>query len=118
MQARVSNPESLIRAVLIVLFLVVTFVLRARKLQGSTKPGTRAKGPQLGESLREAMRQAAEQARARKSGQTVEGELTRPSDEPFEQPPKIQPESSFIPSLLLLALAACLCLIAYRYWAG
>lgn len=121
MQVRGSSPESLIRAVLIVLFLVITYVLRARKLQGNTRPGTGGssnRGPQLGETLRDAMRQAAEQAKARRSGRPIEGELQRQNDEPFDPPPTIQPESSFIPSLLLLALAVCLCLIAYRYWAG
>jgi hypothetical protein len=62
------------------------------------------------------MLQSAEQARAQQSGQVEEG-LPKFS-EPFQQPPAIKPESSFVPSLLLLALVVCLCMIAYRYWAG
>lgn len=38
--------------------------------------------------------------------------------EQLRQPPTIEPESSMVPSLLLLALVVCLCAMAYRYWAG
>jgi hypothetical protein len=81
----------------------------------------------LGDVFREAMRQRAEQTRARQSEQPVDvddvgSEVVQVGEEfrepPFQQPPKIEPESSFVPSLLLLALLACLCLMAYRYWAG
>ncbi len=116
------NP-ALIRALLIVLFLVISQIMRARKMSKSGKPGTRSgagTGVQLGDALREALRQRTEQARGQ-SELPLQGERIQKSPrqlgEPFQQPPKIEPESSFVPSFLLLALLACLGLLAYRYWA-
>lgn len=123
------NP-ALIRVLIIALFLIMTQILRAVKTSKAPKPPARAgagNAPQRGETLRDAMRQAAEQARARRSGQSTDGPSPtfsdsfqqQPFQQPsFDQPPAIEPESSFIPSLLLLALLGCLCLMAYRYWAG
>ncbi len=123
MRGAALNP-SLIRALLIVLFLVITQIMRAAKLSKTAKPGTRTgagTGIQLGDALREAMRRRGERARGQ-SELPLQGEQSKAEprrlDEPFQQPPKIEPESSFVPSLLLLALLACLCLMAYRYWAG
>jgi hypothetical protein len=119
------NP-ALIRPLLIVLFLVITQILRARKMSKmpqSAKPAPRSEGTgmRLGDALREAMRQRAEQARPQ-SEQPLNAERAEAEplqlDEPFQQPPKIEPESPIVPSLLLMALLACLCLMAYRYWAG
>jgi hypothetical protein len=135
MHGATLNP-ALIRTLLIVLFVVITQIMRAAKMSktakpGTAKPGATAKpdarsgagtGMQLGDALREAMRQRAEQARARQSEQPVQAVRSEAEplafDEPFQQPPKIEPDSSIVPSLLLLALLACLCLMAYRYWAG
>jgi hypothetical protein len=117
MLAATPNP-ALIRVVLIVLFLVISQILRAAKKSSSSKPAPEAapgKGSQIGEVLREAMRQAADPTRGRQSGQAVNAEPQ--VSEQFQQPPTTEPESSFVPSLLLLALFACLCLMAYRYWA-
>ncbi len=141
MHGAALNP-SLIRPLLIVLFLVITQILRAAKvsktpsktppktMSETANPGTRTgvgTATQLGDVFREAMRQRAEQTRARQSQQPVNvdvvgSEVVQVGEEfhepPFQPPPKIEPESSFVPSLLLLALLACLCLMAYRYWAG
>ncbi len=119
MREAALNP-TLIRVLLIVLFLVITQIMRAARTSKTGKPPARpgaATGSPLSDSLREAMQQRADQARARQSERPAEGELLQMSEQ-VQQPPKIQPESSFIPSLLLLALLACLCLMAYRYWAG
>jgi len=124
------NP-AMIRLVLIVVFLVLPYVLRAVTKSKGSKPasGTGAgKGAPL-ETLRETMRQAAEQARARRgqlAGRTERTEQMaaaeplefRQQNQQIQQAPTIEPESSWIPSMLLLALLACLCLMAYRYWGG
>lgn len=124
----ISLNPALIRVVLIALFFIVPLVLRAARLSASSKPassaGERKKSPL--ESLREAMLQAAEQAGTAQNGKPAEkpaGEVRAAFQQPskigdLRQPPAIGPESSFIPSLLLLALLACLFLMAYRYWAG
>jgi hypothetical protein len=112
------NP-ALIRALLIVLFLVITQILRASKRSKTANPTARpaaATGSPLSDALCEARQQRADQARARQSERPADGVLLQMS-EPFQQPPKIEPQSSFVPSLLLLALLVCLCLMAYRYWA-
>jgi len=110
------NP-ALIRVILIVLFVAVTQILGARKRANAPKPtpGTR-KGSPL-EVLRESMRQASDQARTGQGKGQIEGEALQISQQ-LQQPSTIEPESSFIPSVLLVALLACLCLMAYRYWAG
>lgn len=123
MHEAAANP-AWIRLALIVLFLIITQILRARKRSQAPKP-TGGKGSPL-EALREAMREAAEQARAQQSGQSTNRESSEVSEqfrqppkiENIQQPPTIEPESSFIPSLLLLALLGCLVLMAYRHWAG
>jgi hypothetical protein len=110
------NP-ALIRLILIVLFVVITQILGARKRANAPKPaqGTR-KGSPL-EVLRESMRQASDQARTGQGKGPIEGEALQLSQQ-LQQPSTIEPESSLIPSVLLVALFACLCLMAYRYWAG
>jgi hypothetical protein len=127
--------SDLIRPLLIVLFLVITQILRAAKMSKTAKPSARtgadtapaAAAPKLTNAFREAMRRRAEQARSQQGGQPVQAEPTEAEppqfvegfqQPPFQQPATIQPESSIVPSLLLLALLACLCLMAYRYWAG
>ncbi len=117
------NP-GLIRVVLIALFVVITQILRAAKMSKTAKPVAQSgqdTGNRLGDVLREAMRQRAEQTRARQSGESSQestGVEPLEFDKPFQQPSKIEPESAYVSSLLLLALPACLCLMVYRYWAG
>lgn len=126
------NPAT-IRIVVIVLFVIISQFLRAKKRSQSPAPtpsGGTAKASPL-DAMREAMKQAADQARARRgpgpmgTGSVDTGSLDTGSletvpqlSQELEQPSSIQPESSFIPSALLLALFACLCFMAYRYWAG
>ncbi|PSH04798.1 MAG: hypothetical protein CXZ00_05365 [Acidobacteria bacterium] len=117
MEPRAPNPE-IIRLLVILLFALFVLI-RAKLARSSTTASGRTPGkaPQLGDALREAMRKAAEQAEAQQYGQRFEERLPRLREQ-FEPPPAIKPESSFISSLLLLALLVCLCLLAYRYWAG
>jgi hypothetical protein len=110
------NP-AMIRVVLIVLFVLVSQILRFRKMSKAPKPPTSASKGSPMEALRESMRQASEQARARQGKTPAEGGVLQPIEQ-LQMPSKIEPESSFIPSMLLVALLACLCLMAYRYWAG
>ncbi len=128
------NP-ALIRVVLIVGFLILSQFLRMRKPAPGAKPAPRNPAGKQSplELMREAMlqakqQQARQQNQPRPTGQAVE-EFPMQVDQPqviqdfrigeqLEQPPTIQPESSFIPTVLLLALLACLFLMAYRYWAG
>lgn len=116
-----GSNTALIRILLIVLILVVPQIIRAMQRAKKAKSVAEDAGPvrtnSLGDVLREAMRKSAEQARARRGELPMQAEPLR-LNEQFEQPPKIEPESSFLPSMLLLALVACLCLMAYRYWAG
>lgn len=112
------NAE-LIRVVLIVLVLMITLLLRARKMPRNSKPvpGSDAgKESRPGDSPRPAPHQFSWEARAPRSDQPLSPDRFRVS-EPLRQPSKIEPESSFVPSFLLLALVACLCVVAYRYWA-
>jgi hypothetical protein len=117
------NP-TFIRAAIIVLFLVITTFLRARQLSKTPKPVSRPGNAPSLDAVREAMRQASETAQRRRNETLLREEHPVPDGEPlklneaFKQPPTIQPESSFLPSLLLLALLVCLCLMAYRYWVG
>ena len=112
-----SGPNlELIRAALIVLFVVISFVLRAARMpkkQGPTPQAGSGLDMRLGELLRGMKRQA-----EAPMGEQAEDAERLQLKEPFQQPPKIEPESSFLPSLLLLALLVCLCLMAYHYWAG
>jgi len=110
------NP-TVIQALLVVLFVVVSQILGARKRANAPKPTQAPRTMSPMEQLRESMKQASDQARSGQGDKFVAGEALQ-LNEQFQQPPKIQPESSFIPSMLLLALLACLCLMAYRYWAG
>jgi len=134
------NP-ALIRVLIIVGFLVLSQFLRMRTPAKTTKPAPPTPSGKQSplELMREAMQQAKQQTQARQSGQPLDQFRRKPGptvdefpmqiDQPqvtqdfrlgeqLEQPPTIQPESSFIPSVLLLALLACLFLMAYRYWAG
>jgi hypothetical protein len=111
---------ALVRFLLIVLVLVAPLLMRLAKQRKTATPPVRPKASPLGEALREVRRQSAEQARARREGPT---EITREADalrmsERMNLPPTIEPESSFFPSLLLLALLVCLGVMAYRYFAG
>ncbi len=108
------NP-TVIQALLVVLFVVVSQILGARKRANAPKPATAPRKASPMELLRESMKQASDQARSGQGDKFVAGEAVQLGEQ-FEQPPKVQPESSFIPSMLLLALLACLCLMAYRYW--
>jgi hypothetical protein len=125
MPFKAPNSE-LIRVVVIILFFAISVIFRARKKPTPAKPGAGAPSTSPLDVLRESMRQASDQARARRTQFPSTGFPSRefPSksaplqpDQPFQQPPTIQPESSFVPSLLLLALFACLCFMAYRYFA-
>jgi hypothetical protein len=123
------NP-ALIRGVFIVLIVLISQILRMAKKSKASNPaagGGGGKGSPL-EVLRQVKRQASNPARGPRSELPVQGEpmavaepLRFEEQQPFQQvqqPPTIGPESSLIPSLLLLALLACLCVMAYRYWAG
>jgi hypothetical protein len=118
-----GSNAALIRVVLIVLFVVATQILSARKRAASSKPvagGDAGKAPQPGDLLREALLKTSGRAREPRSDQALPVErfqISEPSQE-VQQPPKIGPESAFFPSFLLLALFGCLCALAYRYWAG
>jgi hypothetical protein len=116
----IASNSALIRIVLIILILVVPqivrAVLQAKKAKSAAGTGVN-RGTPLGDALREALRKSAEQSRMRRGEAPLEAEPLR-LNEQFDQPPKIEPESSFFPSILLLALLVCLCLMAYRYWAG
>jgi hypothetical protein len=134
---RVTGINSdLIRPIVVMLFFVIALFLRASEMKKRAKAAKAARGTDDARGaddtgtrketslamLREAMRQAAEQARMRRgevSGQAEprQGEALQ-MGESFQAPPTIEPESSIVPSLLLLALVGCLCLMAYRYWAG
>jgi hypothetical protein len=123
MRAAAINSD-LIRPILVMLFFVVALILRASEMAKRSKAAKAARGADTitrketsFEMLREAMRQAAEQARIRRGGDPRQAEALQMGEQ-FQAPPTIEPESSIVPSLLLLALLACLCLMAYRYWAG
>jgi hypothetical protein len=112
----------LIRAVLIVLFLAIMQIFRAAMTPRKPKPAAGSgagNGSRTGDLLREALRQAPDPVGAPRNAQPPPAErfqVSEPSPQ-LQQPPKIGPESSFVPSFLLLALFVCLCAMAYRYWA-
>jgi hypothetical protein len=110
------NP-ALIRVILIVLFVVITQILAARKRANAPKPAPNTRKGSPLEVLRESMQKAPDQARAGQSKGQVDGTILEISQQ-LQQPSTIEPESSLIPSVLLVALFACLCLMAYRYWEG
>jgi hypothetical protein len=117
-----GSNSTLIRFVLIVLFLAITQIFRAVMAPRKPKPaagGGAGNGKRTGDLLREALRQSPEQASAPRSMQPTPPERFQISERSplLQQPPKIGPESSFVPSFLLLALFVCLCAMAYRYWA-
>jgi len=122
MQFRAPNSE-LIRVVVIILFFAISVIFRAKKKPGTTTPVKReGMGSPLEalsmakRQLSEAKRRAAEDARAsRRQPPTELGPFQM--QEFVQQPPTIEPESSIVPSLLLFALFACLCFMAYRYFA-
>lgn len=117
MLASLPNSE-IIRIAIIVIFAVVTLLSRFAKKTApprpTSSPGTSGTTPW--ETLRQAMRQGAEQGRPIQQPRPFQVPPPQLRDS-FNQPPATQPESSFLPSLLLLALFVCLCLIAYRYFA-
>jgi hypothetical protein len=112
------NPN-LIRPLLIVLFLVIMQVLRAVKSSKTPKPAPRpgtGNGISSGTASPEAIPQKVDPPRLRKNEWTANAGLFTMSEK-IQQPPKIEPESSFVPSLLLLALLVCLGIMAYQYLA-
>ncbi len=114
MHRAVAFDPALIRIVFIAVLTAAAYFIRATR---APRPAKRdGMGSPL-EGLREARRQLSEQGLARKQQPPSEAEPLRPGEQ-LQQPPKIQPESSWLPSLLLLALLACLCLMAYRQWGG
>jgi len=117
MPARAPSSE-LIRVVVIIAFFLLSIIMNARKKARATKPAPGQSGGTPLDSIREAMRQASEQARARR-GQPPTGAEPLPLPQSFSQtqPPTIQPESSMIPTLLLLSLLVCIALMAYRFFA-
>jgi hypothetical protein len=124
MHEKTFNPV-FIRVVVLVVFLIITQIMRV--VNKAKPPAKRDDQGSPLESLRVAIRQATEQIRAgasesRADGQSpsVDEKFQQPrfQQSEFNQPPATEPESSFIPSLLLLALLGCLCLMAYRHWAG
>ncbi len=127
MLASAPGPE-IVRVIIIIVFAAVTLFLRATKKATPSRPapGPGSPRPAPLDAIREAMRQASEQqARARQSQDPYQSPTLVPPrfSEPmkvdsFNQPPAIKPESPVVPSLLLLALFACLCYMFYRYFAG
>ena len=124
-----APSSEIVRVIIIIVFAAVTMFLRATKKPTPSRPGPGAGAPPAKplDAIREAMRQASEQqqARARQpKGPFQSSTLTPPplseslKLDSFNQPPAIKPESPVVPSLLLLALFACLCYMAYRYFAG
>ncbi len=117
-----DSDAALMRAAVIVLFVLMALILRARTMRRSSKPAVArgaGDGSQPGDLLRRALGQSSDQARAPRGGQPLTPERFQIS-EPFQQvqqAPKIGPESAFVPSFLLLALFVCLCAMAYRYLA-
>jgi hypothetical protein len=115
MQFRAPSSE-LIRVVVIILFFAISVIFRARKNPMPAKPATGAAKASPLDTLRVAMRQASEQNRARQKN-PADNASPFQMQESVQQPPTIEPESSIVPSLLLFALFACLCFMAYRYFA-
>ncbi len=117
-----GSNATLIRVVLIVGFLAAMQIFRAVMTPKKSKPAAGSgagKGSRTGDLLREALRQSPGEARTPRSAQPPTPERFQVSGPSplLRQPSKIGPESSFVPSFLLLALFACLCAMAYRYWA-
>jgi hypothetical protein len=120
--------SEIVRIIIIIVFAAVTLFLRATKKPTPSRPAPGAGAPRTTplDSIREAMRQASEQqARARQRQDPFQSSTLAPPPvseslklDSFNQPPSIKPESPIVPSLLLLALFACLCYMAYRYFAG
>jgi hypothetical protein len=117
MQGRAPDSE-LIRIVVFIVVVVITLVLRVVKRKAPPQPIGKRPVPASLSTLREGMRQSAGQSGSRSTPpeQFTFGSMRSPIG--FEQPKKIEPEIPVFPSLLLIALAVCLCLIAYRYFAG
>lgn len=118
------NP-SLIRLILVILFLLMAQLLRLRKTAKTirpmpkTKPETVVQTETVVDEFRDALKQASEKARAQRQGNVpVAGFQPMLIRDQVQQPPKVEPESPLLPSLLLIALVVCLCLMAYRYWTG
>jgi len=116
---KVAFNPALLRPLLIVLFLIIMQVLRAVKNSKTPKPTPRpgaASGTPTSIALPEVMQQKADQPRLRQNQWTANAGLFKMSEQ-VQLPPKIEPESSFVPSLLLLALLVCLGMMAYQYLA-
>jgi len=123
-----APSSEIVRIVIIIVFAAVTMFLRATKkpIPSRPAPGTGAPPAKPLDAIREAMRQASEQqARARQSKDPFQSSTLAPPPmseslklDSFNQPPAIKPESPVLPTLLLLALFACVCYMVYRYFAG
>ena len=110
------NPE-LIRTLVIVAFFVFSLVMRARKkppMKGPVKPPAPARTLDLSGWLRDANRPKPGAAPLEQPRKDEFWPMQAP--EKMRVPDPIQPETPWLPTLLLLALAVCLCLMAYRYW--
>jgi len=116
---KVAFNPALLRPLLIVLFLIIMQVLRAVKNSKTPKPTPRpdaARGVPSSVASPEFIQQKADQPRLRQNQWNANAGLFKMSEK-IQLPPKIEPESSFIPSLLLLALLVCLGMMAYQYLA-
>jgi uncharacterized MAPEG superfamily protein len=107
MPGKVPQPE-LIRVVVIVVLIAASLLVRMAK---KSAPAKKTASPP---TVLDALRQASAQARARRQ-QPFEAD---PQLSASPQPMAIRSESSFLPSLLLIALLVCLALMAYRFFAG
>lgn len=116
---KVAFNPALFRPLLIVLFLIIMQILRAVKNSKTPKPTPRpgaAKGMPSSVTPPEVMQQKADRPPLLQKQWTAKPGLFKMTEQ-VQLPPKIEPESSFVPSLLLLALLVCLGILVYRYLA-
>lgn len=114
----IGSNSALIKIVLILLILIVPQILRImQQVKKSKSAPVPSRGTPLADALREALQKPRGQAGPHPGEVKMNVDALR-ANEQFQQPPKIEPESSFLPSALLLALLACLGVMAYRYLAG
>ena len=111
MLASVPDKE-VVRVVFLVAIAVLTLISQVMKQKGAQKPPSRPAQP----SPADAWRQVMEQLRARR--QQKELSIRPEAQKPFAQPEVIQPESSFLPSILLIALVIAVAALVYRALAG
>ncbi len=108
-----SFPDKeIFRVLFLVAIAVFTIVSQVMKQKSAQKPQARPPQPSPGD----AWRQVLEQIRGRREQQQL---TIRPETKAaFSQPDVIQPESSIIPSLLLVALVIAVGALVYRALAG